>query len=321
MKKILFLSLLLAVVCNAEPQITPTMQTTPTSPSTTPMPSNQTSQSQPKSVSVIQHTSSSADASVVTASENSSESKTPLVNNAEAIEINESLKIVPITQHQEDQQLRYTIDLNYPQIEGENLSVSAQQFNKLIMQKVEQEVEQFKKYVTADMPHMQSLPEDLKHNSLRVDYDVDVVRPNDTILISIRLSNEGFQAGRAHPYHNHKVINFDFTRGKSITLAELFKPKSAYLRAIAKYANKKLVAKLDDKWMINEGTKPIEKNYQVWNLENDGVLLTFDEYQVAPYVYGAQEVEIPYSELKSILSPNAPIYICAVSPSNCNGAN
>jgi len=239
--------------------------------------------------------------------------------NTEAIELTETMKLVPKTQHEEDAQLHYTIDLNYPQIEGETLTPQAEQFNKAIMRQVDQEVAQFKKYVQADVPHMQSLPDDLKHNSLRMDYDIDVIRPNQERLISVRLSNEGFQAGRAHPYHNHKVLNYDLNKGKVLALADLFKPKSNYLSVISKFANKKLTEKLEDKWMINEGTKPIEKNYQVWNLENDGILITFDEYQVAPYVYGAQEIEIPYSELKSILSAKSPISVCAVDASNCVG--
>jgi hypothetical protein len=239
---------------------------------------------------------------------------------SEAIEIGEGVKIIPKTQHEEDTQLRFTIDVNYPQIEGANLSRQATEFNKLIMQMVNHEVQQFKKYVTLDQVHMQSLPEDLKHNSLRTDYDVDVVKPNKKIIISVRLSNEGFQAGRAHPYHNHKVLNYDMTAGKVLTFAELFKPKSNYLNLISKYANQKLTQKLEDKWMINEGTKPVDKNYQIWNLENDGILITFDEYQVAPYVYGAQEVEIPYSELKAVLSPKAPIFSCANDAESCEGA-
>jgi hypothetical protein len=75
----------------------------------------------------------------------------------------------------------------------------------------------------------------------------------------------------------------------------------------ATFSHKKLSDTLQDKWMISEGTKPEANNFRNWNLEEDGILITFEEYQVAPYVYGAQEVEIPYSVLKSYLSANAPI--------------
>ncbi len=54
--------------------------------------------------------------------------------------------------------------------------------------------------------------------------------------------------------------------------------------------------------MIANGTAPDLKNYQVWNLESDGILITFDEYQVAHYAYGPQEVHIQFDVLKSVMA-------------------
>lgn len=171
-------------------------------------------------------------------------------------------------------------------------------------------VTQFKNYVKADMPHMQTLPESVKHNTLSIDYDIETIKPPHQTYISVRLSMEGMQAGRAHPYHQHQTLNFDLTTGKLLELKDLFKPRSNYLAVLAKQANKSLNAKLQDKMMINDGTAPTEKNYQLWNLESDGILITFDEYQVAPYVDGAQEVAIPYSQLSSLLKVKSPLLAC-----------
>ena len=38
-----------------------------------------------------------------------------------------------------------------------------------------------------------------------------------------------------------------------------------------------------------------------------GLLITFDEYQVAPYVFGQQTETVPYSELKSMIDPHGPL--------------
>lgn len=235
----------------------------------------------------------------------------------EAIFIADDLKVIPNKDKEENLEQSFTIDAAYPQIEGTNLSFQAQQFNKLMSEMAAQEIQQFKKYVAADKVHMQTLPPEMRKNSLHMDYDIDVVKPGKTTLVSVRLKIEGMQAGRAHPYHTYHVLNMDVTTGKVLELKDIFKPGAKFLNVIASDAKKKLTEKLTDKWMIDEGTKPVAKNFKNWNLENDGLLITFEEYQVAPYVYGAQEIQIPYADLKNIISPKAVIYPCVLNPKDC----
>lgn len=235
----------------------------------------------------------------------------------DAVFVSSQFKLVTKTQHDENEEQHLVIDANYPEISGDNLTPAAELFNKLINNMVSQEMSRFKKYVSSDMPHMRNLPEDLKHNSLKIDYDVDVIKPGDNAIISVRVSIEGMQAGRAHPYHTNRVVNFDLANSKTLILGDLFKPKANYIKAIATYSNKKLKEKLTDKWMIDSGTKPIERNFKNWNLESDGIVITFDEYQVAPYVDGTQEVRIPFSVLKNLISPEAPIAGCINNSETC----
>lgn len=238
-------------------------------------------------------------------------------NIGEAVFISENLKLMPKIDKEQNAEQSYTIDVTYPQIEGENLPANAKQFNKLISDMANHDVQQFKKYVAADQVHMKTLPPEIRKNSLHMDYDIDVVKPSGKTLISVRLTVEGMQAGRAHPYHNHQVLNYDFSTSKVLALSDLFKAKAKYLNLIATEAKQRLNGKLEDKWMIAEGTKPLAKNFKNWNLENDGIVFTFDEYQVAPYVNGAQEVEIPYTALKAIISPKATIYPCVQNSAAC----
>ncbi len=235
----------------------------------------------------------------------------------ETIKLTNNYEIVSVQNHEEDKQLPFTIDVNYPQISGENLSANAQEFNRLVKEQVQQSAQLFKNYVKADMPHMKTLPDSVKQNSFHLDYDVDVIKPAKHIIISVRLTIEGMQAGRAHPYHQHQVLNFDLTQNKELALKDVFKARANYLKVIASYANKKLNEKLQDKWMINDGTAPVEKNYQLWNLESDDILITFDEYQVAPYADGVQEVEIPYSVLSAVISAKSPIASCVKEANDC----
>lgn len=237
----------------------------------------------------------------------------------EAVIINSHLKVISKTTNEENQALNYTLNATYPQIVGTPLSPAAENFNQHITNMVTAEVEQFKNSVKHDLPHMKTLPEDVRHNTLSIDYDVDVIHPNPLSLVSIRLNIEGMQAGRAHPFHVYRVLNFDLSHNKELALSDLFKPKANYLQSLSKYSSQKLTASLKDKWMIASGAKANPANFKNWNIQADSILITFDEYQVAPYTNGPQEVEIPFSELKNIFSPNALIISEATDASSTVG--
>lgn len=235
----------------------------------------------------------------------------------QAIYITKDLKIVPKKNLEENKDQHITIEVIYPQIEGKDLNAHALEFNKLVSDRIQQEIQQFKDSVHAEMPNLETLPEELRKNNFRIDFDIDLVTPKDKHLISVRFSIEGFQAGSAHPYHKFQVLNFDLSNGKELALNDLFKPSAKYLTVFSQYSKKVLHEKLDDKSFISTGTEPVAKNFKNWNIQNDSILITFDEYQVAPYSYGPQEIEIPYSMLKSSIVKKAPIYPCAQQPGGC----
>jgi hypothetical protein len=227
----------------------------------------------------------------------------PIVNPAaEAVFITKELSVTPKNWTKEDQALHTHYSITYPQITGQHLTPHAKKFNQEIDRVVNQQVKIFTKRVKADMPHMKTLPADVQNNTLRVDYDFDIVKLASRSVISVRLFFESMQAGRAHPSHEYQVVNYDLSQGKVLTLNEMFKPNADYLKAFSSYSTKRLNETLHDKWMVDNGTQPIAKNFKNWNIQNDSILITFEEYQVAPYVEGPQEVEIPLKELKDLLA-------------------
>ncbi len=225
----------------------------------------------------------------------------------EAVYLNSISKIVPKTKHEKNRSMYYTADATYPQITGKNNNEAEQAFNKRVNTIISEEMQQFTNSVQLDMPHMKTLPKEVRNNTFKIDYDIDVIR--ELAIVSIRFTIQGMQAGRAHPYRSHRVLNYDLIHNKELVLGDLFKSDAKYLDVLSKYSNNKLQKTVNekDKWMIDEGAKAIAKNYKNWNIEKDAILITFDEYQVAPYVYGPQEIEIPYAELQQLLSPQAKI--------------
>jgi hypothetical protein len=64
-------------------------------------------------------------------------------------------------------------------------------------------------------------------------------------------------------------------------------------------------------WLFPEfettGAAPIRENYRVWNITGDGLLVTFEEYQIAPYAAGPQQVLLLKGDLTGYLNPEGPL--------------
>src|SRR5262249_43835062 len=125
--------------------------------------------------------------------------------------------------------------------------------------------------------------------------------------LSIKFQTEGYLAGAAHPYHMVYVLNYDLEHGQDIALSDLFLPNANYLETISNYCAAQLATRDIDFKDFSQGADPKPENYKNWNISSDGLLITFDEYQVAPYSAGPQTVSVPYSELKALIDPNGPL--------------
>ncbi|HEX4045792.1 MAG TPA: RsiV family protein, partial [Gammaproteobacteria bacterium] len=126
----------------------------------------------------------------------------------------------------------------------------------------------------------------------------------------------------AHPYHHHFVLNYDLKNNQPLELGMLFNPNADYLTVLSTYTQMTLSNRhLPDKEMIAAGTAPKPENFRNWNIKPNGLLITFDEYQVAPYVNGTQTVLVPYSFLKSILNPTSPVTACVIHKKQCSRSN
>ncbi len=126
-------------------------------------------------------------------------------------------------------------------------------------------------------------------------------------LLSLRFNVMGYGDGAAHPYHYAQTLNWDLEKGVEIQLFQLFKPDASYLQVISDYCKAEL-SKRDIAFdAFQTGADPTKENYRNWNITPDGLVITFDEYQVAAYAAGAQTVVIPYSALSDILDPQGPL--------------
>ena len=126
-------------------------------------------------------------------------------------------------------------------------------------------------------------------------------------LVSLRFKIMIYVEGSAHPGTHSRTVTFDLEGGKDLLLEQMFLSGSDYLQTIANYCIAQLKTRDIGFEAFTGGADPLPANYGNWNITPDGLLITFDEYQVAAYAAGAQEVVIPYAELKSVIDPHGPL--------------
>jgi hypothetical protein len=181
----------------------------------------------------------------------------------------------------------YEIKMAVPVMQGQAPYV--QSFNQYVKSLMEKERREFIDSIAGDVPPNPSAF-DLKYKIL---YFI----PNR--FVSIQFEEYSYVSGSAHPNIETYVINYDFVQNRDLNLQDLFKPEVSYLSIIANYCIKELkTRKFGAVDFIKDGAAPVDRNYHDWNITKAGLLINFDAYQVAPYVYGKQTVVIPYSYLK-----------------------
>lgn len=105
-------------------------------------------------------------------------------------------------------------------------------------------------------------------------------------------------AGQMHPINYYETINYDLEKGRPLTAADVF--RRGYLKIFSAHSREYLKTTyeiFDDQW-LNEGTAARRDNFENWNLVPDGVLISFEDYQVSAHNFGQPELIVPYSRLR-----------------------
>jgi hypothetical protein len=129
-------------------------------------------------------------------------------------------------------------------------------------------------------------------------------------ILSMVLDFSVYYAGAAHPGHYAITVVWDAERGRALTTRDLFPATSDWERAVSREAipilERDLGDMADSSW-IREGAGPFAENFRRWALVEEGLVLFFDPYQVAPYAAGPQVVTIPRAALSAVAAPGGPL--------------
>lgn len=134
---------------------------------------------------------------------------------------------------------------------------------------------------------------------IHVDYRVTYASET---LLSL-LFEIGYYTGGAHPNSYSVVVNYDLREGRVLGLDDVF--GEGYLEALAEYSQQDLQAR--GRLEFPEGAEASAENYASWNITAEGILITFDAYQVGPYAMGPQAVTVPYSTLQPFILAEGPL--------------
>ena len=189
----------------------------------------------------------------------------------------------------------YSVKAVYPQLTGYEDINAEDKFNKTLSLLVDEELKSFYKGVEDYASNTDAPPVPMYY-----DRSYSVINENP-LTVSLLFYLEVYEGG-AHPSHNYSSLNYNLETGKEIKLSDLFYSDSDYLKVISDYCIKELHKDSgnNDGW-IEEGAGPKIENFTCFNIASEGLIITFNEYQVAPYVEGAKKVTVPYSELQDVL--------------------
>ncbi len=213
--------------------------------------------------------------------------------------VTQGLKLNPEVTTEESQADRFKLEVSVPRLEGAPEAIT-QGFNAAVEEFVTETLASFKT-MARDSATNDLIPPELV-SYLIGGYQVEGVING---VLSVRFTTEQYAAGAAHPSHATYVLNYELATGKLLPLAALFRSDADYLKAISEYCVAEL--KQRDALLFEDGAEPKTENYAIWNLQQNGLLITFDEYQVAPYAAGPQTVLVPYALLRDVLDPGGPL--------------
>jgi hypothetical protein len=154
--------------------------------------------------------------------------------------------------------------------------------------------------------NQKDLPADPTLAKSFLDVRFELVSPPGNIF-SLKFSIMVYVKGAAHPYDYTRAVTYDLEKGEDVTLARLFLRSVDYLGTISEYCLDQLKASEIGSVLSTEGVQPTLENYRNWNISAVGLVITFDEYQVAAYAAGPQIVTVPYFVLASIIDPQGPL--------------
>ncbi|MFZ1321394.1 MAG: RsiV family protein [Ignavibacteria bacterium] len=210
-----------------------------------------------------------------------------------------------------NEKLNNMTDVTYPQVDfGPEALMGvrgiAQDINTAINKFVENYIESFK----IQLKEVKDGSKEGEANSFKITSETEITGGT---FLSVKFTMFSNISGMAHPMTNDSSFNYSTISTGQLELKDLFREDSEYLKFISSFTQKELEAYAYSQGnenifdMIKLGTSPDANNFKVWNIKSDSLIITFNPYQAAPYVFGIQEVKISLSEMLNMIDKTGPL--------------
>lgn len=178
----------------------------------------------------------------------------------------------------------YKIKVYYPYTSYESL-------NKIIDEAIKKIIDEFIATVLENKT--------LQHQFYTLNINYDKYQYKDYLSYVFYIS---VYTGGAHPNNTILTISYAKNKDKIITIDDLAKQYPALLNNLSNESRSYFVKDQnfndnDIKDMLIDGTMPNQNNFKNFAFSEMGLLIFFEQYQIAPYSYGEFEIVIPYSKI------------------------
>ncbi|ALS28010.1 hypothetical protein IJ21_26140 [Paenibacillus sp. 32O-W] len=127
-------------------------------------------------------------------------------------------------------------------------------------------------------------------------------KTNHSQVLSISLFNYAYTGG-AHGLTLQRSLTFDTTTGRSYALHELFKPGSPYVKVLSEIVAEQIKERKIDTLQPFQSIRPDQDFY----VADRSLVIYFQLYELAPYVYGFPYFPISVYELEPIINDDGPL--------------
>ena len=184
------------------------------------------------------------------------------------------------------------LTLNYPVLESADYGENAVSFNGIITT----EVEQFKNEYAQILSNEDY--SDAESVSFEMNYEV---YKQDGGIISLLIS-EDIYLGGAHSSTVYKSVNFNLYSGQSITLNDILGCDSdTYNSFIKSKILEKIKENPDNYFSLEENALDEAYSESNFTITSNGIMIFFQQYDIAPYSTGIPMFEFSYSDLSDIM--------------------
>lgn len=192
----------------------------------------------------------------------------------------------------------YAIDASYPQFDGPDVDFSA--LNA--------------KFARDARKGAASAVPDKDSGDLEQTWGFDlrfVLHRPASHLVAVEFINYSFTGG-AHGNGGTFAALVDLRTGRAVPPSSVFAPGDEWRRTVAALVLADLKKQFVDKPGFDESIEPANLAKLLgdagrWLFKAEGLTIIFNPYDVGPYVAGSYDVDIPYTSLRTVMRPDAPL--------------